>query len=149
MHILIVWENANFLLDCSIFVFSLIFERGEKYYCVNLMKFTVAMQHIAWLKWYKIQKIKRCLKGFFSLNLINVISYSSYLYKKLLQIQLKYLNWKAILLACPNLQWIIPFVTTIFSDLNIPYIPLHCGKITISTNFLRIFIYLRYGGNLK
>ena len=45
------WENVNFLLDCSIFVFSLIFERGKKCYCVSSMKFTVAMQHIAWLKW--------------------------------------------------------------------------------------------------
>jgi hypothetical protein len=42
-----------------------------------------------------------------------------------------------------------PDCSNIFSDLNIPYIPLYCKKITISTNFFLIFIYLRRGGNLK
>jgi hypothetical protein len=31
----------------SMFVLSLIFERGKKCYCVKLMKLTVVMQHIA------------------------------------------------------------------------------------------------------
>ena len=42
-----------FFLDCSIFVFSLIFERGKKCYCVNLMKFIVAMQHYCMIKMIK------------------------------------------------------------------------------------------------
>jgi hypothetical protein len=35
------------ILFIGIFVFSLIFETGKKCYCMILMKFTVAMQHIA------------------------------------------------------------------------------------------------------
>jgi hypothetical protein len=50
VYTLKIRENVNLLLDCSIFVFSLISERGKKCCCVNLKKFTVAMQHIAWLK---------------------------------------------------------------------------------------------------
>jgi hypothetical protein len=38
---------------------------SKKNYCANLKKCTAVMQHIAWLKWYKI---KRCLKDFFFLE---------------------------------------------------------------------------------
>ena len=52
----------------------------SKIYYVNLIKFTVVRQHIAWLKWYKIKIKKYLLKIFFftefnkcnSLFLINV-----------------------------------------------------------------------------
>jgi hypothetical protein len=36
-----------FIWIIVIFVFNVIFERGKKRYCMNLMKFTVVMQHIA------------------------------------------------------------------------------------------------------
>jgi hypothetical protein len=39
--------------------------------------------------------------------------------------------------------------STISTNLNIPYIPLQCKKITISTNFLWVFIHVRRGGSLK
>ena len=76
------FEKVLIVLDCSIFVFSLMFERGKKFYCMNLMKFTVAMQHIAccMIKIIKTKKpqIMRCSKNLFSLNLINnVTPYSS------------------------------------------------------------------------
>ena len=57
--------------------------------------------------WYAICYMVKCN----SLFLINV--------QETLQIQLKYFNWKTILLPCFNLQWVDPFVTTIFSNSNI------------------------------
>jgi hypothetical protein len=50
------------------------------------------------------------------------------------------------------LQWVDPFVaTTIFSELNIPCIPLHftLQKMKIYTNFLLILIYFSCGDSLK
>jgi hypothetical protein len=44
------------------------------------------------------------------------------MYEKLLYTQL--LELKSILLYCFNLQWVVPFVTVVLSDLNIPYISL-------------------------
>jgi hypothetical protein len=56
--------------------------KAKKNYCMmNLIKSTTAMQHIAWLKWYKIQ-IKRYLKDFLSLNLMSVVPYSSWMSQK-------------------------------------------------------------------
>jgi hypothetical protein len=56
------------------FVNTLHHHSKKKLLYYNLTKFIVVMQYVAWLKWYKIQ-IKRCLKNFFSLKLINVIPY--------------------------------------------------------------------------
>ena len=60
------------------------------------------MQHIAWLKLYEIQ-MRRCLKDFFSLNLINAILYPSLNVQETLVIQLFELK-NYCLLPCFNLQ---------------------------------------------
>ena len=106
----------------------------KKNYCASLIiKFTAVMQNVAWLKWYKIQKTKKCLKKLSPLNLINVIPYSPYsrcIQKTFVNSSINVFELKNYFttVSCFNIQGVVPFVTTVFSDLNIPYIPLHCKK---------------------
>jgi hypothetical protein len=72
-------------------------------------------------------------KETFPLNLINVIPYPPYsecIQKTFVNSPINVFELKNyfITVSCFSIQGVVPFVTNVFSDLSIPYIPLHCKK---------------------